>query len=151
MDVCGKESWSARLATFGMSYSGATNAIMLAQCGFYHDGNNIIKCSNCSQLFISWWNDSDDGNFWQRHQETLCRHMNTEYTYWGDKIHDQSVEKWMQKEYMDNLVKSNLISRQILEKYVNEFLHHKGNDASVRLFKRFLYFLKNFCNHFHLP
>ena len=145
-DTCSQVNFTNRLETF-VQYSGVVDPILLSRNGFYHVGNNIIRCNNCRTLFISWISDE---NFWNKHREEVCNHINKDFTYWGDKEHNQTIDGWLHKDYMKTLIKLNIISESSLRLYITEFLRQKGDDATIRLFKEYLYFMKYFCNHFNL-
>lgn len=141
------KTFSERLSTF-QQYNGIPDPCVLATYGFYNIGNEIIKCTNCHLLFISW---SPDIHFWKRHKESLCLYSHLDYTYWGDKPNGQDIEKWMQKEHVRDLIKFGWVTPEAIRIILEDFLKLKGDHASIRLLKDYLLYLKYNCKHKYLP
>lgn len=139
----GKEkTFTSCLETF-KNYTGICNSIQLAFLGYHHIGNNIIKCLDCNNLFTTW---NSDETFWKKHRQTVCFHLLDMYRATDEPVSDEMIEKWKKKNALNKIKQTHGISDENLEKLVLEYLSYKGKYGTLRTFKEFINFVKNFRN-----
>ena len=124
--------FTERLKTF-RNYTGLINIIQLSINGYYHTGENIIKCENCENFFICFNKDYD---FFKKHKENLCNFLSPTHSIRNEYVSKDILNNWLKKEFIINLIESG-INKELIMNYLNEFLYIKGSDASLRLFKEF--------------
>ena len=141
MDVAGSglKSFSGRLATFS-NYKGLLNILQLARLGYYHYADNQIRCIECGDLFISWHPEED---FFAKHKETLCSYKNILFSVHNKYVSNETVDKWLLKNYVIKLFKNGDYSLEELTNLLKDFLSIKGPDACLSMFKQYLFFKKH--------
>jgi hypothetical protein len=130
----------SRLKSFE-NYIGVPNPVTLSELRYIHNGNNIIRCLDCNNLFIPFcWNMA----FWEKHRISQCVHLHKDYMFNISNNYIANVDYWFKKKHIFNFVKYGLIAEDDCRKYLENFLELKGPYATARLFRDYLMYLKYF-------